>query len=80
MPPLARVRAAVTSPGPREVGRRGLDTRGAWGGGDGPGAPAARVPCGSQRLRPRQPELLREGPCLGWLCSACRNRARSGSA
>lgn len=35
VPPLARVRAAVTWPGPREVGGRGPEWRGVWGGGDG---------------------------------------------
>lgn len=59
---ISGVRAAVTSPGPREVGRRGLEWRGVWGGGHGRGGPA--VPGGCSRGSRRSAGRPRSRPAL----------------
>lgn len=74
VPPLARVRAAVTSPGPREVGRRGPEWRGVGVAG------MAGVALLSPAAAARAAGGARGGRCLGWFCSTGLSRARSGSA
>lgn len=76
--PLARVRAAVTSPGPRDVGRRGLDTRGSWVAGMAGVARTCKrpaVPGGCGRGSPRSC-----GKARSRLCRAYESPARPGSA